>query len=71
LMHPLIEYDLVGRLETFDTDLARIREATGLPDVPCPARNRTKRDGSLFDGRPELLRKVCDIYATDLELYGY
>jgi len=71
LMHPLIEYDFVGRLETFGADLARVREATGLPDVPVPMRNRTKREGSLFDGRPELLRKVRDIYATDLELYGY
>lgn len=71
LMHPLIEYDLVGRLETFDADLARIREATGLPDAPVPTRNRTKRDGSLFDGRPGLLEKVRNIYATDFELYGY
>jgi hypothetical protein len=71
LMHPLIEYDLVGRLETFDADLARIREATGLPDAPVPIRNRTKRNGSLFDGRPGLLDKVRNIYATDFELYGY
>lgn len=71
LMHPLVEYDFVGRLETFDADLARVREATGLPDVPVPMRNRTKRDGSLFDGRPGLLDKVRNIYATDFELYGY
>lgn len=71
LMHPLIEYDFVGRLETFDADLERVREATGLPDVPVPMRNRTKRDGSLFDGRPGLLDKVRNIYATDFELYGY
>jgi hypothetical protein len=71
VMHPLIEYDLVGRLETFSADLARVREAVGFPDVPVPMRNRTKREGSLFDGRPDLLRKVRDIYATDLELYGY
>jgi hypothetical protein len=71
LMHPLIEYDLVGRLESFDADLARVREATGLPDVPCPNRNRTKRDGSLFDGRPDLRRRVEQVYARDFELYGY
>ena len=71
LMHPLIEYDLVGRLESFDADLARIRKATNLPDVPFQVRNRTKRDGSLFEGRPDLRRRVEQVYARDFELYGY
>ena len=72
LMYPLVEYDIVGRLETFDDDLARVREAAGLPDVPVQVRQRSpRRDESLFDGRPDLLRRVRDVYARDLELYGY
>lgn len=72
LMHPLLEFDLVGRLETFDADIARVRAATGLPDLPIMTRNvSSKRPASLFDGRPDLLRRVRDVYARDLELYGY
>jgi hypothetical protein len=73
LMHGLVEYDLVGRLETFPADVARIREATGMPDVPIPTWNVSKKRAttSLLDGRPDLLRKVRDIYARDFELYGY
>ncbi len=72
LMHGLIEYDLVGRLETFAADVARIREAAGMPDVPIEARNVSKRPASsLLDGRPDLLGRVADIYARDFELYGY
>jgi hypothetical protein len=32
-MHGLVEYDLIGRLETFAADVASIREATGMPDA--------------------------------------
>lgn len=72
VMHPLIEYDVVGRLETFAADLARIRAAVGLPDIPFEAQNvTTQRTDSLFDGRPDLLRRTRDVYARDFELYGY
>ena len=72
LMHGLLEYDLVGRVETFDTDLAKVREQTGMPEVPVAVQNVAARRGdSLFDGRPDLLRRVRDIYARDFELYGY
>lgn len=72
LMHGLVELDHVGRLETFDADVAKICEATGIPAVPVETRNTSTRSSeSLFDGRPDLLRKVHDIYARDFELYGY
>lgn len=73
LMHGLVTYDLVGRLECFDADLAKVREATGMPDVPIEVwRNASAASStSLFDGRPDLLRKVRSIYARDFELYGY
>lgn len=71
LMHPLVDYDFIGRLETFDADLARVRELAGLPDVPILVRNARPPSASLFDGRPGLLRRVRELCATDLDLYGY
>lgn len=71
LMHPLIDYDMVGRLETFDADLARVRELAGLPEVPLEVRNERPPTASMLDGRPNLLRRVREVYARDFELYGY
>jgi len=71
LMHGLVEYDLVGRLETFDADLARVGAAIGVRGVPLEVRNVRPPTNSLFDGRHDLRRKVRDIYAMDFELYGY
>lgn len=73
LMHPLVTYDRVGRLESFDTDLARIREEAGLPEVPMERRNHKSglRPRSPFEGRPDLVSRVEELYATDMELYGY
>jgi Sulfotransferase family len=72
LGHGLIEYDLVGRLENFAADAARVRDATGMPDIPMPQWNASKVSAAgLLDGRPDLLRKVHEIYARDFDLYGY
>jgi hypothetical protein len=73
LMHPLIEYDRIGKLESFNADLSKIREEAGIRYVPLEKRNvrRTADHGSVYDGRPDLERRVRELYATDLELYGY
>jgi hypothetical protein len=73
LMHPLLKFDRIGRLENFNTDLDRIREEAGLPDVPLQVRNVSKhKDGSsVYDGRPDLVRRVEELYAKDFEIYGY
>jgi Sulfotransferase family len=73
LMHPLIEYDRIGKVETFDADLAKIREEAGVREVPMEKRNvrRTADDDSMYDGRPDLERRVREIFATDFDLYGY
>ena len=39
LMHPLIEYDRVGKLENFDWDLAKICKEAGIREVPVEKRN--------------------------------
>lgn len=73
LWHPLITYDRVGRLESFDQDLEQIREEAGLPHVPLQVRNRSKkrRGGPVYDDRPDLVRRVEELYAEDMEIYGY
>lgn len=73
LMHPLVTYEHVGRLESFAADLEHIREAAGLPHVPFDVRNASSHTGSdsVYDGRPDLVRRVERLYATDFELYGY
>jgi hypothetical protein len=73
LMHPVVRYDFVGRLENFAADLERVRDEAGLPQVPVQVRNASKHAGadSVYDGRPDLVRRVERLYAKDFELYGY
>lgn len=72
LMHPLVTYDRIGRLENFNEDLERVREEAGLPQVPLQVRNVSKHQGeSVYDGRPDLVSRVEKLYATDYEVYGY
>jgi hypothetical protein len=73
LLHPLVSYDRVGRLESFGEDLEQIREEAGLPHVPFRSRNPTRHTTpeSVYDGRPDLVRRVEAVYAQDFELYGY
>lgn len=73
LLHPLVTYDHVGHLETFAADLEHIREEAGLPVVPVESRNvsRRQRTESAYDDRPDLVRRVEELYAKDFELYGY
>jgi sulfotransferase famil protein len=73
LLHPLVTYDHVGKLETFAADLEHIREAARLPHVPLETRNASKHGSvdSVFHGRPDLIRRVEKLYETDFQLYGY
>lgn len=73
LLHPLVSYDRIGKLESFSEDLERIREEAGLPRVPLLPRNSSRHTtpDSVYDGRPDLRRRVEALYAQDYELYGY
>lgn len=73
LMHPLVKYNRVGRLENFEADLEAIREEAGLPRIPLPIRNVSCRTSgaSVYEGRPDLVRRVEQVYAEDFELYDY
>jgi hypothetical protein len=70
LMHPLVTYDHIGRLETFADDLGQIQDALGLPRMPPERRNVTdRRGGPPFD--EGLLRRLRWVYEADCDLYGY
>jgi hypothetical protein len=73
LMHPLVTYDLVGHVESFDRDVAELRRHVALPGLAPEPRNvrRRKRHTSVYDGRPDLVRRVRDVFAEDFEIYGY
>ncbi len=74
LMHPVLTFDRIGRLENFGADLELIREEAHLPQVPVQPRNVApsgRRLESLFDNRPDLVRRVERLYTRDFELYGY
>lgn len=73
LLHPLVTYDHVGRLETFAADVARIRDDAGLPRLPAESRNVSSHRpaDSVFDARPDLVTRVERLFALDYELYGY
>ena len=70
LAHPLVRYDLIGRLESLDHDLASVRDALGLPDMPHEARNASTGSLLLAD-RPDLRHRVEALFEVDLDLFGY
>jgi hypothetical protein len=70
-MQGLVEYDAVGRVESFDADLARIREEAGLPDVPVESRNRHPLVDDPRSGRPDIQRRIEALYPEDYEVFGY
>jgi len=73
LLHPLVSYDYIGRVENFQADLDRVCEESGLPRFTPEPRNVSARPAttSVYEGRPDLLRRVEALYADDLEMYGY
>lgn len=74
LLHPFVEYDRVGRLESFASDLERICEEARLPRMPVETKNAAparQTTDSVYDGRADLRRRVEQLYALDMELYGY
>ncbi|KAA1426298.1 sulfotransferase family protein [Nocardioides antri] len=72
LMMPLVSYDHIGRIETFDADLEIIRKAADLPPVPIEVRNVAKKStDSILADRPDLEERVRAIYAQDFEIFGY
>jgi len=72
VMTSLIQYDHIGRIETFATDIEIISKAADLPPVPIEARNVAEtRRIDIFADRPDLEERIRAIYAEDFETFGY
>lgn len=68
-----IDYHFIGRLETFETDLAEVCKRLGSQSVP-EARNShatAARENRRAQYSPEAVDKVLEIYATDFERFDY
>ena len=61
----------MGRTETFDEDLAEVERRLGGEPTPVPHRNKSPH-GSYRDYYSDASRaKVAEVYAADLEAFGY
>lgn len=67
LMIDSLRYDLLGRVETFERDIYRLREMTGLPPVPSTHRNKAKMPAPELTA--EQVKRIERIYAGDFDLF--
>jgi len=64
--------DYIGRMETFEEDLAHVFQSIGLENTSRVTRNQTKTRksyGEYYDR--QLIDKVADIYRKDIQVFGY
>lgn len=64
------QMDLLGRFETFERDLATLRKRVKIPKS-VPHKMATKRRPYPAYYTPDLVYKVGDRYAQDIELFSY
>jgi hypothetical protein len=68
----VIQYDFIGRLESFETDMAHVKTRLGLPDFELPHRNpsaHNKRPRQSI--APDTLARLEKLYASDLQAFSY
>ncbi|MBX3496154.1 MAG: sulfotransferase family protein [Parvibaculum sp.] len=67
-----MEYDMIGRVETFEEDIRKVGAATGIPIGTLTARNVRGGSGVVDTYlTPDLAAKVRKAYADDFEAFGY
>ncbi len=70
MMVDVIQYDHIGKLETMDADMAIIKAASKLPNLPVPYKNKGRKS-TTFDVTPAQKARLEQIYAQDFETFGY
>lgn len=70
IMMGSIRYDMIGRVESFASDWARIIAAADLPSMDVPHSNHTGSQQAL-NIRPDQIARLRRIYAEDIEAFGY
>ncbi len=65
------EVDFIGRTENFAEDLQEVQRHLGAEPTPPPHRNKS-RHGTYHDYYNDATQaKVAEVYAEDIELFGY
>ncbi|WP_114286340.1 sulfotransferase family 2 domain-containing protein [Candidatus Halocynthiibacter alkanivorans] len=72
--HGVIEYDIIGDIRTYETDLRRAFEMAGCDD-PVPAGEKKRKFNASSRAEFTLCapqkRKIRDLFAKDFELFSY
>lgn len=64
--------DFIGRLETFDDDIAIVRDRLGLPAIEKVPRVNRSTHGHYREYYDDVTReKVAEVFAKDVEAFGY
>lgn len=69
-----LSFDMIGRVETYDADIARIFAAVGRPDFPPPNLMSQRHNASRpsdFSATPAQRARIATIYAADYQAFGY
>ena len=65
------EADFIGRTESFGEDLQTVQRHLGVEPTPVPHRNKSQH-GTYHDYYSDAARaKVAEVYAEDIDLFGY
>jgi hypothetical protein len=65
------EVDFIGRTETFAEDLAVVQQRLGVEPKAPPRRNRSTHGHYRDYFTPASRRKVAEVYAADIDRFGY
>ncbi|WP_204376765.1 sulfotransferase family 2 domain-containing protein [Methyloceanibacter marginalis] len=63
--------DFIGRFENFDNDFRVVAAHIGLPVVDIPHENRSSSSTSADLYSYETRKRVTDLYAKDVAIFGY
>lgn len=63
--------DFIGRFENFDSDFSSVANRIGLPVENIPHENSSSSPVSLNTYNDETKKRVGDLYAKDIAIFGY
>lgn len=69
-----LSFDLIGRVESFEADIARVFVAIGRPDFPPESLLKQRHNRSRpsdFAATPAQKARIATIFARDYEAFGY
>ena len=74
ILHGMANHSMIGKLENFGEDFPRLCEETGMPHDGMEIVHK-RAPATIFDdlisGRPDRLKRIEQLYAKDMEIFGY